>query len=59
MLEGSEFVGLSDLLDQDTTSYEYFYSLPKRIQQKVRQMDVGSFEAMTDYVSQIREKEEV
>ena len=59
MLEGSEFVGLSDLLDQDTTSYEYFHSLPREIQQKVLQMDVNSFEAMTDYVSQLREKEEI
>ena len=39
MIEGSNFVGLSDLLDQDTTSYEFFYSLPRQLQDEIRKQD--------------------
>ena len=39
-----EHVGLSDLLDQDLSSYEYFHSLPKELQDKIIMKDITSFE---------------
>ena len=56
MIEGSNFVGLSDLLDQDTTSYEFFYSLPRELQDEIREQDFSSFETMADFVKQKRSK---
>lgn len=47
-------LGLSDLLDQDLTSYEYFHSLPKRLQQEITLRDIGSFDDMVAYVSEHR-----
>lgn len=47
-------LGLSDLLEQDLTSYEYFHSLPLDIQQKIKARDVASFMEMQDYVSELR-----
>ncbi len=47
-------LGIDDLLENDLTSYEYFHSLPKDIQQRVVQHDFGSFAEMNQYVSQIR-----
>ena len=43
---GSEFLGLSDLLENDLTSYEYFNSLPPSAQRRLEQMDVRSFEQL-------------
>lgn len=40
------FLSLSDLLDQDISSYEYFYSLPAEIQQRIREQDISSFSDM-------------
>lgn len=57
MIEGSDYIGLSDLLDQDTTSYEFFYSLPRELQEEIRKQDFSSFEAMTEYVKQKRSRE--
>lgn len=54
MIEGSNFVGLSDLLDQDITSYEFFYSLPKELQDEIKKHDFSSFEAMTEFVRKKR-----
>ena len=56
MIEGSNFVGLSDLLDQDTTSYEFFYSLPQELQDEIKEHDFSSFKAMADFVKQKRHK---
>lgn len=50
MLEGSYQLGLSDLLDQNLSCYEYFYSLPQRVQKKISQRDVASFEEMQQMV---------
>lgn len=47
-------LGLSALLEQDLTSYEFFYSLPKNIQQKIERRDFGSFQEMQDYVNSLR-----
>lgn len=49
-----EHVGLSDLLDQDLSSYEYFHSLPKELQDKIIMKDITSFEEMQAYVAEQR-----
>ena len=54
MREGRNNVGLSDLLDQDISSYEYFYSLPANVQQKIISKDLNSFEEMQDYVKNLK-----
>lgn len=54
MIRGSIYVGLSDLLDQDSSSYEYYYSLPKEIQDRIKEKDLNTFEDMQEYVSKIR-----
>lgn len=46
-------LGLSDLLEQDLSSYEYFYSLPQDIQQKIIDQDIASFDEMQDYVENL------
>ena len=55
MREGSYSMGLSDLLDQDLSSYEYFYSLPDDIKHKIVRKDINSFEEMQDYVSNLKQ----
>ena len=35
MLEGSYQLGLSDLLDQNLSCYEYFHSLPENVQRRI------------------------
>ena len=45
MLEGSYQLGLSDLLDQNLSCYEYFHSLPENVQRRIVQRDVASIEA--------------
>ncbi|ARP50482.1 MULTISPECIES: hypothetical protein [Caproicibacterium] len=42
---------LTDLLDQDTTSYEFFYAQPESVRQKIRTADPSSFEEMQQVVS--------
>jgi len=54
MKEGSYQIGLSDLLDQDISSYEYFNSLAPKIQQKIIARDLNSFEEMQDYVKNLK-----
>lgn len=54
MIKGSEYVGLSDLLDQDLSSYEYFYSQPKNIQKRIEERDISTFRDMQDYVEKIK-----
>lgn len=43
-------IGLSALLEDDLTSYEYFHSLPKPLQHKIEERDICSFEEMQNYV---------
>ncbi len=50
MLEGSYQLGLTDLLDQNLSCYEYFYSLPADVQKRIAQRDVSSFEEMQQMV---------
>ena len=53
MLEGSYQLRLSDLLDQNLSSYEYFYALPKSVQKKISQRDVASFEEMRQMAEEL------
>ena len=50
MLEGSYQLGLSDLLDQNLSCYEYFHSLPENVQRRIVQRDVASLEEMQQRV---------
>ena len=45
-------LGLSDLLEEDLTSYEYFHSLPEELQHKVEFVDAASFEEMQACVAE-------
>ncbi len=47
-------VGLSALLEQDLSSYEYFHSLPQEIQKKIEHRDLASFEEMQEFVSNLK-----
>ncbi len=48
------FLCLSDLLDQDLSSYEYFHSLPLEIQKKIEESDVNSFADMQQMAEKIK-----
>jgi len=45
---------LSDLLDQDLTSYEYFYSLPDDLQKEIKKLDPRSFQQMQEFAEKLR-----
>lgn len=42
----TEYLCLSDLLDSELSSYEYFCSLPENIKQKIEMEDARSFSEM-------------
>lgn len=44
------YLCLSDLLSEDLSSYEYFTSLPTKLQKKIEKMDVRSFRQMQNAV---------
>lgn len=50
-------LGLSDLLDQDLSCYEYYYSLSRKLRNKIKEMDVNTFEEMQDIVRQEQKRE--
>ena len=52
--ESFQKLGLDNLLESDMTSYEFFHSLPADIQQRVERRDIGSFDEMAKYVSELR-----
>ncbi len=58
MITGSYGVGLSDLLDQNVSCYEYFYSLPEDLRRKIEKQDIASFEEMQEYVEEQRQNRE-
>ena len=42
-----EYLCLTDLLDQDLSAYEYFYTLPPDVQETLRkQDDIASFDEL-------------
>lgn len=47
-------LGLSDLLEQDLSSYEYYNSLPKEVQDRIAERDIQSLEEMQAYVAKLR-----
>ncbi len=51
------FLCLSDLLDQDLSSYEYFHSLPLDIQKKIEESDVNSFSEMQQIAEKIKSEQ--
>lgn len=53
MLEGSYQLGLSDLLDQNLSCYEYYHSLPEEVQKRIAMRDIGSFDEMQSYVDSL------
>ena len=56
MLETYYSLGLSDLLENDLSSYEYFNSLPKDIQNKIEQKNISSFEEMQSFAQSLKEE---
>ena len=46
------YLGLTDLLDQDLTGYEYFQTLSPEIQAKLFERDIASFDEMQAFVRQ-------
>lgn len=52
-------IGLSALLEQDLSSYEYFHSLPESVQHRIEKRDIGSFGEMQSYVKSLRDNGEL
>lgn len=52
----AEYLCLSDLLDADLSSYEYFCSLPENIKQKIEMEDARSFSEMQAIARQEEQK---
>lgn len=52
-------LGLSDLIDQDITCYEYYKSLPSEIRREIENADVEDFEEMQQVVSNYKNEHEV
>lgn len=46
--------GLSDLLQQNLSAYEYYNSLPENIRRRIAEEDVGSFADMQSFVTHMR-----
>ena len=46
--------GLTDLIDADTSAYEYYVSLPTDIKRRLDALDVTSFEEMQEKVRSFR-----
>ncbi len=44
-------LGLSDLLEQDLSSYEFFSSLPPDLQGEIAERDLASLEEIQEYVA--------
>lgn len=51
-------LGLSDLLDQDLTSYEYYQTLPEDIRRRIKERDVASFQDMQEAVAEFKGEQE-
>ena len=51
------FLCLSELLDQDLSSYEYFHSLPLEVQKKIEESDVNSFAEMQKIAEKIKSEQ--
>lgn len=47
-------LGLSDLLDQDISSYEYFYSLSPQIRKDLENEDVANFDELKQVANRLK-----
>lgn len=47
-------LGLSDLLEQDLSSYEFYHSLPADVQKKIEEKDIGSFRELQEAANKLR-----
>ena len=47
-------LGLDALLEQDSSSFEFYNALSDEYKRKIKAQDVRSFEEMQSYVSQLR-----
>lgn len=50
---------LSDLLDQDLSSYEFFHGLPAPVQAKLLKQEISSFEELQHAAAQARKTENI
>lgn len=48
---------ISDLLDQDMSSFEYFQSLPKNVRDRLMELDVRTFEDLQEQAGILKEQE--
>lgn len=49
-------LGLTDLLDQDISSFEYFQSLSGKQRKRLMDMDIRSFDELQEAVKRLREQ---
>lgn len=55
MLDRGYEIGLSALLEHDLSSYEYFCTLSKDIQEELRRKDARSFEEMQEIAASYKQ----
>lgn len=48
------YLCLSDLLDQDLSSYEFFHSLPKEIQSELHNREITTFGELQSAAAELR-----
>lgn len=48
------YLCLSDLLDQDPSSYEFFYSLPAPVRQELHRREISTFAELQEQVQEIK-----
>lgn len=56
MEEGQPHLGLSELLEQDLSSYEFYYSLPIAVREQIQKDDPGSFSELQRLAGNARRK---
>ncbi len=57
--ERNSELGLSALLEQDISSFEYFNTLSEDIKRKIEAKDIGSFQEMQEYVSHLKQNKNI
>ena len=49
---------LTDLLDQDISSFEYFQTLPEGVKKKLRTLDIRTFEELQEQAGKLKSLEQ-
>jgi len=49
---------LTDLLDQDISSFEYFQTLPEGVKKKLRTLDIRTFEELQEQAGKLKHLEQ-